>query len=439
MAFLHMAALLSLSVIPSAARQQAASPIDLQRAHQYFLEAKCLSDDDGGKLWGRPLYGPMLFADPETHTVVANQPDAEGRLQKQGDVYVGVLPPEVSPSNTAMNWAGVKWTMVVWQYLGNRAVPRGRLMLHELFHRIQDDLGLPGSNAVSNHLDTLEGRYWLQLEWRALIEALQAEGAARKTAIADAILFRAYRRVLLPGAAVREHTLEMNEGLAEYTGVSLCGETPVGARDYMIHNLRGAPHLPTFVRSFAYYTGPAYGLLLDETQPAWRTGLKQSEELSELLGKAAGLTLPSDLRRSASERAQAYDGRALRAAEEKHDNERRKQEAAYRKLLIEGPVLELALQHFDYAFDPNNVVPMEGVGTVYPTLRLTDDWGVLEVRQGALMASDFKKAFVSAPLNPAGATVQGPGWTLTLKSGWKLAPGPRKGDYRLAQEGATQG
>ena len=45
---------------------------------------------------------------------------------------------------------------------------QGLLLIHELFHRIQPQLGLLVPDLPSDHLDTLEGRYWMQLEWKAL-------------------------------------------------------------------------------------------------------------------------------------------------------------------------------------------------------------------------------------------------------------------------------
>src|SRR5208283_795581 len=96
----------------------AQSPIDLQLAARYFQEAKWASDDDGGKLWGRRLYGPMLFADPQTRSVVANQGDKDGKLHRERGLWVGTLPKEVGIANTAIDWAGVKWTMVMWGALG---------------------------------------------------------------------------------------------------------------------------------------------------------------------------------------------------------------------------------------------------------------------------------------------------------------------------------
>jgi phage tail protein X len=59
------------------------------------------------------------------------------------------------------------------------------------------------------------------MEWRALERALRQTGPARSAAIADALLFRTYRRTLFPDSAKNENALELNEGLAEYTGVRL--------------------------------------------------------------------------------------------------------------------------------------------------------------------------------------------------------------------------
>src|SRR5437016_5441254 len=85
-------------------------------AARYFQEAKWASDDDGGQLWGKPLYGPILFINPESRDVYANQADGEGRLTplESGRVWVGKLPKEVVVANTATQWAGVYWTMVMW-------------------------------------------------------------------------------------------------------------------------------------------------------------------------------------------------------------------------------------------------------------------------------------------------------------------------------------
>ena len=101
-----------------------------------------------------------------------------------------------------------------------------------------------------------------QLEWRALAQALRAtDDAPRRCAAADALAFRAARRAAYPGSAAGEDALELHEGLAEYTGVVV--GRPGDRTGAALHDLGAHVEDPSFVRSFAYATGPAYELLLD--------------------------------------------------------------------------------------------------------------------------------------------------------------------------------
>src|SRR5690242_2018733 len=88
--------------------------IDTKLAAQYFQQLKQTSDRDGGKTWGVPLYGPIMLVDPRTGNIVANEADREHKLVAQAGVFVGKLPNEINPANTAIDWAGVHWTMVMW-------------------------------------------------------------------------------------------------------------------------------------------------------------------------------------------------------------------------------------------------------------------------------------------------------------------------------------
>src|SRR5690349_3530731 len=277
------------------------TPIPLGAARRTFDDVRVASDEDGGKLWGRPLYGPTLFVDPQTRYVVANQQDASGILKASGGVFEGTLPKDVVIANTATDWAGTHWTMVMWGAVSPVSVARRRLVLHECFHRIQNDLGLPATNANNPHLDTLEGRYWYLLELRALSAALKGE----KQAIADALAFRAKRRSLFADAAANERALEANEGLAEYTGFALRGTGAEETRLAIARRLDGTDRGESFVRSFAYSTGPAYGLLLDIANPGWRGSFHKDSDFAELL-KVAPSADPVA-------RAAAYGGETLRA------------------------------------------------------------------------------------------------------------------------------
>src|SRR5205085_2178268 len=151
----------------------------------------------------------------------------------------------------------------------------------------------------------------------------------------------------------------------------------------------------SFARGMAYYTGPAYGLLLDAASPGWTRSFKPGDDLGAALKVEPGEPAP-----------QKYAGDELRTDERRRDLERRERNARNRALFIEGPTLELPMANARYSFDPNNVFVLEGAGSVYPTLDVTADWGVLHAKEGALISSDFTRILVGAPADGA---MSGPG------------------------------
>jgi hypothetical protein len=425
--------LFSLPSLSSGAQEQT---IDTTLAARYFQEARAISAKDNGELWGVSLYGPMMFVDRSTRMLVANQSDAEGRFVKKGEVFIGRLPDEENIANTATDWAGVKWTMIIFP-LPTDELDRARLMLHELFHRVQDDLGFPLANPANNHLDSFAGRLWLQLEWRALQRALTRQGAERRKAIEDALVFRAHRREVFPQAARTENDLELNEGLAEYTGVKLRGTTDAESVNFFVKHLQAFESRPTFVRSFAYASGPAYGLLLDKANPNWRKSIKQEHDFGTILAKALAIKRPAGLKQKAEQSAKSYEGDTLFALEAERENNRKKRVAAYRARFVEGAVLTIPLTNeVQYGFNPNNLEVLDEANTVFPNVRVSDAWGILTVANGAILTRKdgrIVKVTVTAPTNLQAKPLQGDGWTLELKAGWKVEAGERKGDYTIKQ------
>jgi hypothetical protein len=210
-------AILVVTFVP--ARAQTRQPIDLEKAGKAFSEAEQISSNDAGRLWGTLLYGPMLLVDPETRAVVANEPDAQGLLHPERSLYVGTLPESVPIADAPTEWAGKRWTMLRWP-LPEDTLTRRVEFAHEMFHRIQPELHLNAPDTLNSHLDTAEGRLWLELEWRALAAALIESGQAQTQAISDALSFRNHRHEMFRGSAESERNLEIAEGIAEYTGLS---------------------------------------------------------------------------------------------------------------------------------------------------------------------------------------------------------------------------
>ena len=430
---LQITAFMALWAIALPAQQK---PIDLHQASHFFAEMKAASDRDAGRLWGHRLYGPMLFVDPETRFAVANQQDRENKLTAQGDVFTGTVPPELGVANTAVDWAGITWTMILWP-LPEYRWERTSLMAHECFHRIQPALGIqPKGDILNGQLDARDGRIWLQLEFRALASALWSTGVERTRAIADALYFRAYRRSLFPGSAERENALEINEGLAEYTGVTIASRSNGEAMSRDETALQLAPQKRSFVRSFAYITGPAYGFLLDQSGQPWRPKIRANSDLSQLLAVAYHISVPPVTNAGALRREQAYNGDEIITLENDRAELREKAIADAKARLIDGPVLILPLgPNVQYTFNPNALMAIDDNTTVYPSTQITDEWGVLQVDNGALLVRDkghLVRAQVPAPKDADSR--EGDGWKLDLKPGWKLEPGQRSGDWAVVKK-----
>ena len=413
------------AALPAPAR---AAP-DPAAARALFEQAQALCTADGGALWGQSLCGPVMVVDPVDRTLVANQRDPGGALAARDGVFVGTLPDDAMLANTRMEWSGQAWTQLLWPLPTEPAVLRV-FLVHELFHRAQPALGLARAEAGNRHLDTLDGRYLLQLEWRALARALMADDAdARRTRIADALAFRQQRRRLYPAAAADEAALEINEGLAEYTGVRVGLSHDEARRAYGVYALARFLDAPSFVRSFAYASGPAYGLLLDGADPDWRKRLDADADLGTLLAAAAGIDTEGAADAQARARDYDRDG-SLRATELARERERQARLTAWRATLVDGPVLVLPLSRTGFQFNPQTLAALDDVGTVYPGLRLTDTWGELLVEDGAaLVHADRKRATVALPAGGDGRA--GPGWRLQIAPGWTLVPGQRHGDMTV--------
>ena len=409
---------------------RAQSPIPLDQARTRFAQAERLCEADGGRLWGVPLGGPIMFVDPGSRTFVTSRRDSQGIAREQDGVFVGTLPADQNVANTAFTWAGVRWTQIIWP-LPASAEDAAVLMAHELFHRVQAELGFKGGNPENQHLDTVEGRTLLQLEWRALAAALVAKDAGpRQRAIEDALAFRGARRRLATNVAADERDLELNEGLAEYTGMTIAIPARAGRVAYALRAIERARGAPTFVRSFAYASGPAYGLLLDDSGASWRDRTRRGEDLGTLLAGAAKIQPPADDAAALASRAERYDGPRLRTGEQARADGKQAVIAGYRKRLVDGPTLRIALRHMNLQFDPRNQQPLGDAGTVYPTMRIADDWGILTVSGGALLAPDWTTVTVAAPKDGA---MSGEGWALELKPGWRIAAGGRPGSYVVTQ------
>jgi hypothetical protein len=300
------------------------------------------------------------------------------------------------------------------------------LFIHESWHRIQGDLNLNVPDAFNAHLDMLNGRYWLQLEWLALAKALEEsrDSEGREFWIAAAIACRRQRQDLFPQSADEERCLELGEGLAEYTGIRAAG-----AKEFVVRDLQKAAR--PFARSFAYTSGPAYGLLLDDKLPGWTMSVNQNTDLSALLQEAYKIPAPS--KASADAAAAKLGGAELRVREVAAERKRNKHLVEIIESYLDGSTLVIP-QGFRIQFNPSSTENIEGVGVYHPTAIYLGDWGKLEATAGSLRSQDWSEARVVAPIDPTARPVLGPGWVLDLAPDWTIVPDGSNGSFKIVRE-----
>jgi hypothetical protein len=393
--------------------------VDRQRAAEYFKEVQALCERDGGRLWGVLLCGPMVIGDMRTQTFATSQaaPDAQ-------------RPPLVGLVNAPVEWGGTTWGAYVWDFVVNET-RRGRneLLLHELFHRVQPQLGLAIATPANEHLDSVDGRYWLQLEWRALARALRESGDRRKAAVRDALAFRQARRALYEAATENERTAEIEEGLAQYTATVVAASSAAEATTSALEQLTAAEKQESFIRTFAYTSGAAYGLLLDASSPGWPRRLRATDDMGALVMQALAIQPASDTTAAA-----AYGGAELRTAEQQRAQQRQERVAELSRRFVDGPVL-LIQGGGRGSSDSRGAVALPGIGTVYfGSYRYSGEWGTLEAETGVLVSSDGGSRRLAAPVRRDDGTFYGDGWTFKAASGWVVREGAKRGDYEVVRQ-----
>lgn len=399
----------------------------------YFSEIKV----EAGKhqqIWAKDLYGPILLVNPDTRQLFANFSDTSGILKQVGKIYSGILQNEINIANTAVHWNNRRWAMIMLPLPVNKQ-DRINLLAHELFHVSQPSLGFQLFNPDNNHLDQKDGRIYLRLELEALKKVIQTVNEVeQKSHLTDALTFRKYRYVLYPGADTTENLLELNEGLAEYTGLVISGRNKKQLTEHFEQSINAFLSNPTFVRSFAYQTIPIYGYLLANTKKDWNREITVKTNLTDYIIKAFDILLPNDLRKTTDLILNQYNGEIIISEEKTREERTKKLIAGYKNKFITQPHFELVFEQMNISFDPRNIVPVEDKGTVYLKIRVIDNWGILTVENGALMSFNWDKISVTIPTQNENKNINGDGWTLELTDGYSVTKDESAGNYKLTKK-----
>ena len=210
----------------------------------------------------------------------------------------------------------------------------------------------------------------------------------------------------------------------------LAAQSAADALASALDQLAAAEAQESFVRTFAYASGPAYGLLLDASSPGWTRSVRGTDDLATLVMRALTVQPATDATASAAR----YGSAEIRASEQQREQQRQERVAELRRRFVDGPVLVIP-GGGGASSDSRGAVVIPGIGTVYfGPFRASGVWGTLEAEKGVLVASDGRTRRIPAPMRRDEATVAGDGWTFKGAAGWVVREGARRGDYEVVRQ-----
>jgi hypothetical protein len=409
--------LLSLSFFLNVNFQPALADIDEAKAIRYFEDVQKVCRADNEKLWDIDFCRHTLFIDPDDRSVLGYDLRRNGQIDPSKFAR-GYWPDDRPISNTTRFWKGRQWATIVWPPRRD-ATERNALILHENFHGIQGILPFRvGRPLNTNHLDDLPGRMSLRMEVAVLAKALLEENADERKRLAELAYQIRLKRLVGNERAVRaERYWQLYEGIPEYTGHKLTKSNDE-LSSFIAARMPDLVARETYAHDFAYFTTPAWAILLDKEFPYWRDHFSGRYDLADTYARTARLdervlsdtefetaTIPFGYYASfafESERQRALDG----------------ERAKYRARFVEGKVLVLTASGF--RMDPSSVVSLGKDGRVFQEMEISDDWGSLSATGGAMMGPRPPWIYVEAVEENGQLVLDNDKWTLTLNPGWHI-------------------
>jgi len=392
-----------------------------EKASQYFESIEEICNRDNGKLWGKNLYGPIMFVERTSRRIVANQPDNEGLLKGKDGVYTGIYPKELILNNAPVKFGGTIFAMVPLPAEEDeyRIITRA---IHSLFHRFQEAEGISASSFNSNNMDEKEARLWIKLEWKALRKALNSEGEERQLAIRDALIFKGSNRELYQKYANDENRFETYEGLATFTYTLLCTNSPEEYKTRLFENLDRIYSVQSYARSYGFIHGALYASLLYDKGFDFHKIQTDNFDLGSAVKELYNIELPVICRDVAGSLAVNYDIDAINKEEELRLSDIKERIHKQISTFTEKPVVFLELESPYFDFEPEDIHPLDTLGTLYNSMRVSDNWGKLTVdKGGCLVSNNFKYLRITAKgFKEDKNRIFGEGWHLILNNDWEL-------------------
>jgi len=394
-----------------------------EKASVYFKDIEQICNRDSGKLWGQNLYGPLMFVERGTRRIVANQPDNEGILKYNDGVFTGIYPKELLLSIAPVIFGGKQFAMTTLPPEDDKYRIETRA-IHSLFHRFQANEGMTASVFNVNDMDEKEARLWIKLEWKALRKAINSNGEERQLAIRDALIFRGSNREQYRKYANDENRFETFEGLATFTYSMLCTSSPEEFKTRLFENLDRIYSMDSYSRSYGSIEGALYTTLLYEKGFDIKKIKTDNFDFGTAVKDLYNIELPTVCRDVGGSLAVNYNVEAILKEEAVRDTQIKESILNQANIFTQKPVVFLELESPYFDFEPEDIHSLDSLGTLYTSIRVSDNWGKLTVEKGGCLVSNNLKfiRITAKSFKIEKNRISGDGWHMILNNDWELVP-----------------
>jgi hypothetical protein len=405
------------SILSSQSLLLVRADIDERLAAKYFEDAQKICRADDQKLWDIDFCRHTLFIDPDDRSVLGYDLRRDGPVDP--DKFTrGFWPDDRPISNTTRYWKRRQWATIVWPPRGD-TVRRNALILHENFHGIQGILPFRvGRPLNTNHLDDLPGRMSLRMEVGILAKAIVEDDAPRRKQLAELAYQIRSKRLAGDERAVRaERYWQLYEGIPEYTGHKLT-KSDEAFRMFIAGRMPDLIARETYAHDFAYFTTPAWGILLDRDHPDWREDFSGRDDLADTYAEAMNLNRRALTDDEFAYLAEPYGYQKAMEFETARQASLDTERAEYRARFVNGKVLVLTASGF--RMDPSTMISLGNDGRVFQEMEISDDWGSLHATGGAMMGPRPPWIYVEAVEEDGNLLLKNNKWKLELNPGWRI-------------------
>lgn len=372
--------------------QENAEKNQISDATYIFTAVKNICIEDNGHLWGENLYRPTVLINTNTRFFIANDSLPIDNCEKQKLFFTGYLPNTYAIANSTLKIDSKNYASI--RYSSNKPFDTSlyiRTFIHEMFHVFVESNIDDNIHYNNTHIDTKNGRIYLQLELLALKKALTNNGTKQMEALKEALCFRNKRQSFFPEAKENENNFEIHEGLPTYTEYCL-GIFSEKMRIEVLLNMIGSEiEAESRLRSFGYSTGAAYAFLNDKSD-SWRKTIFQERDLSKMTMSIYGINTNDIDTSNLKEYLKKYDAIAIFAKEDSLENIKE----VFKKNSIEklNNTRLLIVDLEDNSFSvTSGMVQLDSIGTYFPYMNLSGKFGYIRSKKPAVIKWTENKCF----------------------------------------------